>query len=68
MGTVQHFTQIQSQPGDMIFIPGMDMQYLRSEGFRAEQEFFARLRAQHRQGVIICSVCTGALLLIRLAF
>lgn len=60
MGPVQHFTEVQPQSGDLIFIPGMDMPYLRSEAFRAEQEFLAWLRAQHRQGVMICSVCTGA--------
>jgi transcriptional regulator GlxA family with amidase domain len=60
MGQVQHFTELLPQHGDLIFIPGMDMQYIRSEEFKAEHDFFDWLRAQHRQGVIICSVCTGA--------
>ncbi|QHV96549.1 GlxA family transcriptional regulator [Spirosoma endbachense] len=60
MGPVQHFTEVQTQSGDLIFIPGMDMAYIRSAEFRAEQDFMAWLRKQHRLGVLICSVCTGA--------
>ena len=60
IGPVQPFTQVQAQPGDLIFIPGMDMAYLRSAEFRAEQGFLTWLREQHRQGVTICSICTGA--------
>jgi transcriptional regulator GlxA family with amidase domain len=60
MGPVQPFREVQPQPGDLIFIPGMDMAYIRSAEFRAEHDFMAWLREQYHQGVIICSVCTGA--------
>lgn len=60
IGPVQPFTEVHSQPGDLIFIPGMDMTYIRSAEFRAEHNFLAWLREQHRQGVTICSICTGA--------
>ncbi|MBD2755287.1 GlxA family transcriptional regulator [Spirosoma validum] len=62
LGPVQPFTQVIPQPGDLIVIPGMDMAYIRSEEFKAEYDFLNWLREQHRQGVIICSVCTGAFL------
>ncbi|MGA0558835.1 GlxA family transcriptional regulator [Larkinella sp. VNQ87] len=62
VGPVQPFTQLQPQPGDLIFIPGMDMTYIRSAELKAELDFLAWLREQHRQGVILCSVCTGAFL------
>ncbi len=60
LGPVQPFTEVQPQPGDLIFIPGMEMTYIRSAEFKAEYDFLAWLREQHRQGVMICSVCTGA--------
>lgn len=63
MGPVQPFTEVQPQPGDLIFVPGMDMAYIRSVEFRAEHDFLAWLREQHRRGVTICSVCTGAFLM-----
>lgn len=60
IGPVQPFTEMTLQAGDLIFIPGMDMAYIRSAEFRAEHDFLAWLREQYRQGVSICSVCTGA--------
>ena len=60
MGKVQHFTELLPQYGDLIFVPGMDMHYIRSEEFKAEHDFFDWLRAQHGKGVIICAVCTGS--------
>ncbi|GAB4042718.1 GlxA family transcriptional regulator [Spirosoma jeollabukense] len=62
MGPVQHFTQLQLQPGDLLFIPGMEMEYIRSTALKAEHGFLTWLREQHHQGVILCSVCTGAFL------
>lgn len=59
-GPVQHFKETYPQTGDLIFIPGMDMAYLRSDAFRKDRDFPDWLREQHRRGVIICSVCTGA--------
>ncbi|UHG94629.1 GlxA family transcriptional regulator [Spirosoma oryzicola] len=62
MGPVQPFTQLQLQPDDLLFIPGMEMEYIRSTALKAEHGFLTRIREQHRKGVIICSVCTGAFL------
>ncbi|GAB4032861.1 GlxA family transcriptional regulator [Spirosoma gilvum] len=62
LGPVLPFTQVIPQPGDLIVIPGMEMAYIRSQEFKAEYDFLNWLREQHRQGVIICSVCTGAFL------
>lgn len=60
MGLVEHFMEVQPQSGDLIFVPGMDMDYIRSEELRGQHDFFAWLRKQHSLGAIICSVCTGA--------
>ncbi|MBB6128326.1 GlxA family transcriptional regulator [Mucilaginibacter lappiensis] len=52
------------EPGDLVFIPGLDAGLLLSDQFLAETRAFQYwLKKQHGQGVIICSVCTGAFLL-----
>ncbi|GAB3947090.1 DJ-1/PfpI family protein [Spirosoma harenae] len=61
-GAVMPFDEVQTQPGDYIFLPGMDMDYVRSAAFKKEERFFEWLRQQHSNGVFICSVCTGAFL------
>lgn len=58
------FQEVQVQPGDFIFLPGMEMEYIRSTQFKQEgQPFFQWLHQQHAQGVYLCSVCTGAFIL-----
>lgn len=61
-GAVLSFNEVQTQPGDYIFLPGMEMEYIRS-GLLEETIFFDWLRQQHAQGVYVCSVCTGAFLI-----
>jgi transcriptional regulator GlxA family with amidase domain len=61
-GAVLSFAEVQIQPGDYIFLPGMEMEYIRSNELAGETAFFDWLRQQHAQGVYICSVCTGAFL------
>jgi transcriptional regulator GlxA family with amidase domain len=62
-GTIASFADIEAHPGDSIFLPGMDMAYLRSGAFQQETDFFDWLRQQHKKGVNLCSVCTGAFML-----
>ncbi|GAB3769121.1 helix-turn-helix domain-containing protein [Spirosoma horti] len=62
-GSIPSFADMETQPGDFIFLPGMDMTYLRSNEFKQETAFFDWLRQQHQKGVHLCSVCTGAFLL-----
>ncbi|AKD55990.1 GlxA family transcriptional regulator [Spirosoma radiotolerans] len=62
-GAMASFADIEAQPGDSIFLPGMDMAYLRSSAFKQETDFFDWLRQQHKKGVNLCSVCTGAFIL-----
>ena len=63
IGPVLPFTDVFPQAGDYIFLPGMEMGYLRSVAFKEETVFFDWLRQQHAQGVNLCSVCTGAFVL-----
>lgn len=62
-GSMPSFADIETQPGDFIFLPGMDMAYLRSNEFKQETAFFDWLRLQYQKGVHLCSICTGAFLL-----
>lgn len=62
-GPLSLFADVETQPGDYIFLPGMDMAYLRSSAFKQETAFFDWLRQQHKKGVHLCSVCTGAFML-----
>ncbi len=58
------FDQLELQSGDLIFVPGLDSSLLMNEEFLKKSGPFQQwLTEQHQQGVIICSVCTGAFLL-----
>lgn len=63
-GAVRSFDDVQTQPGDYIFLPGMEMEYIRSQ-LNEETIFLDWLQQQHKKGVYLCSVCTGAFLLAR---
>ncbi len=59
-GKVANFTEAQLKPGDFIFIPGMDQNYIRSAPFRKEKNFFKWLKECAEQKINVCSVCNGA--------
>jgi transcriptional regulator GlxA family with amidase domain len=61
--TLTHFSKINIEKGDFIFLPGAEMDYLRSENFKKEKKFFTWLMKKHKAGVNICTVCTGAFIL-----
>ncbi|WP_234795220.1 GlxA family transcriptional regulator [Hymenobacter arizonensis] len=64
LGPLVPFAGVPLDPGDRVFLPGLAMDYLRSDAFRQEgAAFFAWLREQHARGVHLCSVCTGAFIL-----
>jgi transcriptional regulator GlxA family with amidase domain len=46
--------------GDILFVPGMDCEYVRSQEFKHEHDYFAWLKECGRRKIIVCSVCTGA--------
>lgn len=57
------FTDILLQNGDYIFLPGAEMDYLRSAEFKNEKQFLSWLVENNERGVNICSICTGAFIL-----
>lgn len=60
IGKVKALTEISFKAGDYLIIPGAETSYLLSDEFRAKQHLFEWLKMAHNQGVILCSVCTGA--------
>jgi transcriptional regulator GlxA family with amidase domain len=62
-GQINHYSTVEPHPGDYIFVPGADMEYLRSESFKSQHAFLSWLRKISGQHVTLCSVCTGAFIL-----
>jgi transcriptional regulator GlxA family with amidase domain len=59
-----HFSKIELERGDILFIPGMDYTLLTNRSFISGiRDFVEWMKLQHKKGVVLCSVCTGALLL-----
>ena len=59
----ESYANILLQSGDYIFLPGAEMDYLRSSEFKNEKQFFGWLTENNAKGVNICSICTGAFIL-----
>ncbi|HPW61473.1 MAG TPA: DJ-1/PfpI family protein [Cyclobacteriaceae bacterium] len=59
-GKVQNFKEADLRPGDFLFIPGMNFEYVTSEEFRNEKAFFEWLNECAAKRVNICSVCDAA--------
>ncbi|MFD2568996.1 hypothetical protein ACFSUS_00015 [Spirosoma soli] len=49
-GAVMGYQDVKAEPGDYVFLPGMAMEYIRSQEFKQETAFFDWLRQQHRKG------------------
>ncbi|MVN77807.1 AraC family transcriptional regulator [Hymenobacter sp. HMF4947] len=64
LGPLVALEGVAPQPGDFVFVPGLEMEYLRSAAFREEgAALFAWLRTQYARGVRLCAICTGAFVL-----
>jgi transcriptional regulator GlxA family with amidase domain len=62
-GPIGHFSAVAPHAGDYLFLPGAEMDYLRSNGFKKQKDFFVWLRSMPAEKVTLCSVCTGAFIL-----
>ena len=62
-GEINHFARAEPHSGDFIFVPGAEMDYLRSESFKRQNGFLSWLRSMPERRVTLCSVCTGAFIL-----
>lgn len=62
-GKVLNFKKATLKPGDFVFIPGMNFDYIASEAFKEEKAFYNWLNACARRNINICSVCDAAFVL-----
>ncbi len=61
IGELKDFREVSLRSGDLIFIPGLERELLLSSEFIGSISLFLNwLIEQHQNGIIICSVCTGA--------
>ncbi len=62
-GKVEDFRAANLQPGDFIFIPGMNFEYITSDDFRNERNFFGWLNECVSKKINLCSICDAAFVL-----
>jgi len=62
-GVLQHFSCAELSEGDIVFLPGVDFDYLQSLSLKREREFVIWIKELAKKRVIICSICNGAFLL-----
>ncbi len=60
---LKHYSEIEPQNGDYIFIPGMDTEVITNSHKEAMPGLFRWLLAAYESSANLCSVCTGAFLL-----
>jgi transcriptional regulator GlxA family with amidase domain len=60
---LQYFRDIELVKGDYLFVPGAEVEFLLSKRMTNEKELRNWVRNAHSNGVIICSICTGAFFL-----
>lgn len=63
IGKLKDFTSLNLLPGDYLFVPGAEVDYLLSSQMRKEKSLFRWVNEAHEKGVTICSICTGAFFL-----
>jgi transcriptional regulator GlxA family with amidase domain len=64
---LKRFNRVAISKGDYVFIPGADVHYLSNKTIPFEKEMKNWLKSGYEKGAYLCSVCTGAFFLARLA-
>ncbi|QEC66140.1 helix-turn-helix domain-containing protein [Panacibacter ginsenosidivorans] len=59
-GELANYKDARLNEGDLLFIPGMDCEYVRSKEFKYEHAYFAWIKECFQKNIIVCSVCNGA--------
>ncbi|MBL4594066.1 MAG: DJ-1/PfpI family protein, partial [Flavobacteriales bacterium] len=61
---LKHFNSLELSENDFVFVPGLEYELLSDKVFIKENKpFFDWLHFQYKNGVNICSICTGTFLL-----
>ena len=59
-GKIASYKNAQLKEGDFLFVPGMDFEYVSSDHFKREQDYFAWIKECVKKRIMVCSVCNGA--------
>jgi transcriptional regulator GlxA family with amidase domain len=59
-GNIRNYKEAKLKEGDLVLVPGMDCEYVRSVSFKAEREFFKWLKACSDEKITVGSICNGA--------
>lgn len=59
-GELASYKNARLNEGDLLFIPGMDCEYVRSQAFKHEHDYFTWIKECAQKNIIVCSVCNGA--------
>ena len=60
LGKLKHFSKVNIEAGDYLFVPGAEVDYLLSKDLSKEKELHNWVRNAHANGAYVCSICTGA--------
>ncbi len=64
VSALENYEGLKLNSGDLVFIPGVEISRMLDRHFIASMDmFFEWIRQQHKKGVVMCSVCTGAFFL-----
>lgn len=63
LGKLKRFDEVSLHPGDYLFVPGSEVDYLLSTKLGSEKKLKNWVLSQYKMGVNIASVCTGAFFL-----
>jgi transcriptional regulator GlxA family with amidase domain len=62
---LKHYSEIHLNKGDYLFIPGFSAKLLHQLDEEVWEKFYAWIRLQVANGILVCSVCVGAFVLAR---
>ena len=62
-GRIGNYKKVNCSKGDYIFVPGAEMEYLRSVSFKKQKLFLNWLKSSYEKGAFVCSICSGAFIL-----
>jgi len=63
LGRLKHFSEVTVQPGDYLFVPGSNVDYMVSRELAGNSELMEWVRTVYAAGAYVCSICTGAFFL-----
>jgi transcriptional regulator GlxA family with amidase domain len=63
LGKLKHFRELDFRPGDYLFVPGSEVDFLVSKQMTSQRDLIQWVRDVHTMGAYVCSICSGAFFL-----